>query len=141
MTPAHEQHQHCEFLLYYPEHEARERDSHYHVFEETKRRIKEQGLWKCSVPGCQRSDIELHHSKVEFSLINGIDLGKFNELYGLHLTDEEFQVWVEGPENTTPYCRYHHRGAEGIHFMRVPEWEANIVRKDNLPPFCQVVRE
>lgn len=49
MTAAHNQMQTLHILSHVPEHEPREQDPHYHLFEQAKARIKRQGLWKCAI--------------------------------------------------------------------------------------------
>lgn len=121
-------------MWYYPEHLPRSKDPNYKAFTATKRRLKKQGLWKCAVRDCANTDIELHHSKIEFALTNGVDLEEFNDEYGLSLTQAEFLKYVNGPEGTTPLCELHHRGVLGIHVLPEPAWRALQVWRDDLPP-------
>lgn len=122
-------------------HEPRETDPHYHLFMEAKRRIQKAGLMKCCIPDCTfPGPMELHHSKIEFSEQGGVDLAKFNQYYGLHLTsDEDFKNYIEGEGNLEVLCPTHHRTRLGIHELPGPFWEALRVWKDNLPPPAEVV--
>jgi hypothetical protein len=131
MTDAHEQEVTIRLIERWPAHEPREKDPNYHLFAQAKERLKRQGLLKCVVDSDYHyGQIELHHSKVEFAHINDIDLDKFNEAYGLHLTDEAFQEYVEQEGNLEPLCTLHHRGQEGIHSLPEPEWNVLRTSKD-----------
>lgn len=131
-TPAHEQRETIHLLISYPEHEARKDDPHYAAFNAFKRRAKAQGLLKCAVCG-DTETVQVHHSRVEFSLINDVDVGRFDELYGLHLTDADFKDFVEGPGNAEFLCRLHHIGHEGVHLLPEPLWNALRVQKAGEP--------
>jgi hypothetical protein len=132
MTAPHEQVVTIRFIERWPEHEPREADPNYHLFRQAKERLKRQGLLVCRVESDYHyGQIELHHSKVEFAHINDIDLDKFNHAYGLHLSDEEFQRYVEQEGNLEPLCTLHHRGQEGVHSLPEPEW--NVLRTSTDP--------
>lgn len=134
-TPAHNQPDTLHLVLFYPAHEPRKSDPNYRYFREAKTRMKKAGLLKCVVPGCGfPGPIELHHARVEFALQNGIDLQEFNTLYGLHLSDQEFLVYIESEGNLEPLCPTHHRGALGVHSMPEPQWVALRVWQKDLPP-------
>lgn len=131
MTDAHEQVVTVRFIERWPAHEPREKDPHYHLFNQARARLKKQGLLKCVVESDYHyGQIELHHSKVEFAHVNDIDLDKFNHLYGLNLSDEEFQAYVEQEGNLEPLCVLHHRGQEGVHSLPEPEWNTLRAAKD-----------
>lgn len=131
-TPAHQQKETIRLLLTIPEHAPRASDPHYSAFRAFERRAKAQGLDICAVCG-SREKVEWHHSAIEFSLINAVDVQKFDELYGLHLSDEEFKVWVESPSNAEALCVLHHRGQEGVHLLPEPLWNALRVQKAGEP--------
>ncbi len=126
-------------MLFFTEHEPREQDPNYHFFNAARERMKGKGLLKCAIFGCLLTNIELHHSLVEFALQNGVDLVKFNELYGLHLDDEGFAQFIEEEGNLEPLCMMHHRGIMGVHSLPEPQWNALRVWKDGLQPPAQVV--
>lgn len=139
MTDAHDQHETLHFLCHYPEHAPREQDPNYHLFNEARRRMKAAGLLKCVIEGCTYpGPIELHHAKIEFSLSSGVDLDKFNRLYGLHLSDEEFARYVEQEGNLEALCAVHHRTHMGVHALPGPLWAAIRVWKASLPPPAEV---
>ena len=131
MTAAHQQEVVIRLIERWPAHEPRKDDPNYHLFQAAKRRLKRQGLLRCVVESDYHyGQIELHHSRVEFAHINDIDLGKFNHAYGLNLTDEQFQEYVEQEGNLEPLCTLHHRGQEGVHSLPEPEWNVLRTSKD-----------
>jgi hypothetical protein len=126
VTAAHDQAMTLHVLSHIPDHQPREDDPHYHLFEQAKSRLKRQGLWKCVINDelCE-GDPELHHTYIEFSQINQVDPKKVQEALGLHFAnDEEFQVWAESPGNLEVLCVAHHRAHYGIHMIPGPLWEA-----------------
>ncbi len=131
VTPAHDQALTLHLLTHVPEHQPREDDPHYHLFEQAKARIKRQGLWKCIVADDLCSgQMELHHSHIEFSQIENTDPHKIEQAFGLHFeSDEDFQQWVESPGNLEVLCATHHRTHYGIHVMPGPLWEAVRFRR------------
>lgn len=135
MTEAHDQTLTLHVLCHIPEHAPRASDPHYKAFNAARRRMKKAGLLVCAVPACRYAGpIELHHSKVEFSLQAGVDINKFNEVYGLHLDDDSFADFINGPGNLEPLCAVHHRTHLGIHALPGPLWDAMRVWRDDLPP-------
>src|SRR5690242_17888677 len=112
-VPAHDQRQTLRLIWHFPDHEPREGDPHYAAFEAVRRRMKAAGLLTCKVPGCRTgAPVQLHHTHIEFALLNAVDVGKLNEFLGLHLTDAEFQEWAESPGNLEALCQVHHTGRE-----------------------------
>lgn len=141
ITPAHTQKLTLHILASIPEHEPRETDPHYHLFEQAKARMKRQGLWRCAIDDDLCSGpIELHHSHIEFSQANGADLDKINRALGLHLdSDEAFQQWVESPGNLEPLCATHHRTHYGVHVLPGPLWEPLRYRRAGSAPSAEFV--
>lgn len=141
MTEAHDQKLTLHLVMHVPEHEPREDDPHYHLFNQAKARMKRQGLWKCVISDDLCSGpIELHHSVIEFSEINEVDPAKIAGALGLHFdNDEDFQRWVESPSNLEPLCAAHHRQAYGIHVLPGPLWEAIRYRKTGAAPAAEFV--
>ncbi len=141
MTAAHDQRLTLHLLAHVPEHEPRETDPHYHLFMEAKARLNRQGLWKCVIGDDLCSgQVELHHSHIEFSLINTIDPDKVAKALGLHFDDDEaFQAWVEGPGNLEPLCATHHRTHLGVHVLPGPFWEPLRFRKAGTLPVAEFV--
>jgi hypothetical protein len=131
VTAAHDQAMTLHILSHIPDHQPREDDPHYHLFEQAKDRLKRQHLWKCIINDelCDGAP-ELHHTYIEFSQINEVDPEKVQKALGLHFeNDEDFQVWAESPGNLEVLCVAHHRAHYGIHMMPGPLWEAVRFRK------------
>lgn len=117
--------------MHYPEHPARADDPHYRDFEAYRRRTKDSAV--CSFAQRRGGDVsechgglELHHSHVEFSLQNGVDLGLLERDYPGISNPDEIGAWVESADNLTWYCAYHHRGHDGVHTTSVSDFEASI---------------
>lgn len=130
MTGAHIQKAVHSYWVAYPAHPARKDDPHYRDFEEYRRRTKESAA--CAV-GEHRGDfsecsldkpLELHHSHVEFSLQNGVDLKWLEKDYPGISDPDAVGAWVESADNLTWLCEAHHRGAGGIHVCAAADYEA-----------------
>ena len=132
---AHDQHETIRLLRHYPDHGPRNGDPHYHLFEQTKARLKKHGLWKCVINTADcGGPISLHHSHFEFAYINDIDVPHAQELLGLHLSDEEFQEWIEEPGNLEPLCLRHHMGELAIHVIPTADWDIVRAHKPGTSP-------
>lgn len=141
MTEAHDQRLTLHLITHVPEHEPREDDPNYHLFEQVKARMKRQGLFKCVIDDdfCS-GNVELHHSHIEFSQTGSIDLAKLNKQLGLDLdNDEEFQQWIESPGNLEPLCAVHHRTHFGVHVIPHPLWEPLRYRAFGAKPAAEFV--
>lgn len=139
MTAAHDQALTLHLMTHVPEHEPRASDPHYHLFMAAKARMRRMGLLKCVIGDdyCQ-GPVELHHSHIEFSQANGVDLEKVNAQLGLHLADDEaFQEWIESPGNLEPLCAVHHRTHYGIHVIPGPLWEPLRYRRAGVLPSAE----
>jgi hypothetical protein len=144
--PSHTQNQTIHIQEFFPAHEPRESDPHYHLFNAARKKLKSAGKLICWVCGKDEAaagaPIQLHHDKVEFALQNGVDLEKFEEKFpdlNIH-SEEEFFAFVESEGNLTPLCQLHHTGKEGVHLLPKPMWIALAYWKDGLPPPGEVVR-
>lgn len=126
VTAAHDQMMTVHIETHVPDHQPREDDPHYHLFEQAKARLKRQGLWKCIInDDLCGGEPELHHTFIEFSQINEVDPNKLQEALGVHFdNDEDFQKWAESPGNLEVLCANHHRTHYGIHVIPGPLWEA-----------------
>ena len=141
MTAAHDQALTLHIITHVPEHEPRETDPHYHLFEQAKARMKRQGLYRCVIGDdyCG-GNLELHHSHIEFSQQGGVDVAKVNAQLGLHLdSDEAFAQWIESPGNLEVLCAVHHRTHFGIHVIPGPLWEPLRYRKAGIQPAAEFV--
>lgn len=136
----HEQSTTLKVIEFFPAHEPRESDPHYHAFVAVRSRLAALGRLKCWVCGKDQAaagqPIELHHNIVEFALANGIDLTRFAEKFpefkATWNSEEEFLAWVESEGNLLPLCKLHHTGAQGIHCLPYPVWRALAIWKDGL---------
>ena len=139
MTDAHKEQLNLHLAVSTPEHEPRESDPHYKMFNAAKARIKKQGLWKCIINDdlCSGGP-ELHHSHIEFSQINNMDEHKIEQAFGLHFeNDEDFQAWIESPGNLEILCTSHHRTLYGIQSIPAPLWETFRYRKAGTEPAAE----
>jgi hypothetical protein len=114
--------------MHFPEHPPRTSDPHYRDFEAFRRRTKATA--KCAV-GEHRNDfsecsaqLEVHHSHVEFSLQNGVDLKWLETDYPGISNPDEIGAWVESADNLMWLCSNHHRGPGGIHNASASDFEA-----------------
>lgn len=131
------------YLMHYPAHPARPTDPHYVDFNEYHRRTRntarcfvgqrigfaycrdEHGAPCVIDPAGEMSGLELHHSHVEFSLQNGIDLKALEVDYPGVSTRTTVGAWVESGTNLRWLCAEHHRGAAGCHTAAHADWEAS----------------
>lgn len=141
MTKAHVQQQTIHVTEFYPDHEPRESDPHYKLFEVTRARLKRLGLlvcWRCGAA----DQIQLHHAVIEFALANGVDIEQFAAKYPeFHVTDDEsFARFVESEGNLLPLCKGCHIGEEAIHLLPYPLWVAGRCWRTDLPRPAAVTR-
>jgi len=141
VTAAHDQPLTLHLITHVPAHEPRAADPHYRLFGQAKARLKRQGLWRCVIgDDLCGGGVELHHSHIEFSLINIVDREKVAAALGLHLADDAaFQAWIEGPGNLEPLCAVHHRTHFGVHVIPGPLWEPLRYRRAGTPLPAQFV--
>lgn len=121
------------YTVHYPPHPAREDDPHYKDFNHFHRTTKnDPELYQCAI-GKHRSDfsecsldkpLELHHSHVEFSLQNGIELAWLEKDYPGISNPDELGAWVESADNLQWLCERHHRGSGGVHVVSAADYEA-----------------
>jgi len=129
MTDGHDQKITNSYVVHYPAHEPRETDPHYKDFNAYRERTKDTA--KCAI-GEHRSDfsecdggLELHHSHIEFSLQNGVDLKWLEVDYPGVSDPESVGAWVESGANLMWLCEKHHRGSgTGIHHAAYADYEA-----------------
>lgn len=122
------------YTLLYPPHPARKDDPHYVDFNHFRERTKSTA--KCAI-GLHRNDfsectdpskwpvgLEVHHSHVEFSLQQGIDLAWLESDYPGVSDPNSVGAWVESAKNLTWLCERHHRGLDGVHVLAASDYEA-----------------
>ena len=68
--------------------------------------------------------MELHHSHIEFSLQNGVDLKWLEADYPGVSDPDTVGAWVESAENLEWLCIFHHRGRGGKHTVAAADFEA-----------------
>lgn len=127
-TPAHDQAETKHYTVHYPAHPERKSDPHYKDFNAYRRRTQKTA--KCAV-GQHRDDysecaggLELHHSKVEFALQNGIDLAWLERDFPGISDPNTVGAWVESADNLMWLCEFHHRGHGGVHVASSSDFEA-----------------
>ena len=127
------------YTVRYPAHEARTGDPNYVDFNHIKRLwMKDPVKWRCSV-GVKMDDfsecsldkpLEIHHSHIEFALLNEIDLDRLNHIYPGVGDPNTVGAWVESADNLEVLCEYHHRGHAGAHVASASDYEGILFVKD-----------
>jgi hypothetical protein len=117
------------YLVHYPEHAPRESDPHYKDFDAYRRHNVDTAKCQFAVETgdateCQ-GGLELHHSHIEFSMQNGVDLTRLEHAYPGVSNPDEVGAWVESGENLIFLCAWHHRGAGGVHSAASADFEAS----------------
>ncbi len=133
MPEAHDQKITNHYVVHYPEHEPREGDPNYVDFHHIRNAWKQDPVkWRCAV-GAARDDfsecddthpLELHHSHVEFSLANAVELKWLAKAYPGIDEPDEVGAWTESADNLMVLCARHHRGVGGIHHAAASDYEA-----------------
>ena len=127
-VPAHEGIVSHRYVMHYPEHPPRENDPHYKDFEDYRKRTKATA--RCAFAVRTNDDstcdggLELHHSHIEFSLQNGVELKWLERDYPGVSDPTQVGAWVESAANLEWYCEFHHRGAGGVHSAAASDFEA-----------------
>ncbi len=128
MVDAHDQPTTHHYLMHYPEHPARADDPHYVDFEAYRRRTRATARCAVAVETGDGSEcdggLELHHSHVEFSLQNGVDLTRLEHRYPGISDPTRVGAWIESADNLMWLCARHHRGHGGIHTAASADYEA-----------------
>lgn len=126
---AHEQAETHRYVVAFPAHPAREDDPHYKDFEHYRRTHIATAV--CAFAERRGGDtsecaggLELHHSHVEFSMQNGVDLALLERDYPGISNPAEVGAWVETASNLVFYCAKHHRGHGGVHNASASDFEA-----------------
>ena len=142
MVAAHDQAVTRRYLIHYPEHSARTADPHYADFNAYHRAHRAtarcalgqrlgfdtcrdaQGDPAPAPPDGPQAGLELHHSHIEFSMQNGVDLALLEGDYPGVSDPSQVGAWVESAANLVWYCAGHHRGPGGVHTAAASDWEA-----------------
>lgn len=127
-VPAHDQKTTHSYTVHYPPHPPRKSDPHYRDFDAYRRRTKKTARCAVAVEVADDTDcgggLELHHSHVEFSLQNGVDLARLEHVYPGISNPDEVGAWVESADNLMWLCEKHHRSSVGIHAAAAADFEA-----------------
>lgn len=125
---AHQQAITHKYTLLYPAHPPRTGDPHYKDFTAYHRKTRAAAV--CAI-GAHRNDfsecagqMELHHSHIEFSLQNGVDLKWLEVDYPGVGDPDSVGAWVETAANLEWLCEFHHRGHAGVHLLAAADFEA-----------------
>ncbi len=126
---AHDQGATHAYVMHYPPHPARTSDPHYRDFEHFRRQTHATAQCQFAVDTGVVSEcrgvLELHHSHVEFSLQNGVDLAVLEHAYPGISNPDEVGEWVESATNLVWLCAWHHRGHAGVHSAASADYEAS----------------
>lgn len=129
MTAAHDQTSTHHYVMHYPEHPPREGDPHYRDFEAYRARTKGTAVCAFAEETGDASEchggLELHHTHVEFSLQNGVDLARLEHLYPGISDPQQVGEWIETGANFEWLCAWHHRGHGGKHSAAAADYEAS----------------
>ena len=140
---AHQAAQTHHYLIHFPAHPARASDPHYadfnayHAAHRATARCwigerigygdcMDAQLRPCPAPaGGWQGGLELHHSIVEFSLQQGVDLAALEHDYPGISDPSQVGAWIESDQNFRWLCAWHHRGAAGAHTASHSDWSAS----------------
>jgi hypothetical protein len=130
-VPAHLQKTTNSYVVAYPAHPPRAEDPHYRDFEHYRRTHIATAVCRFAERrGGDTSEcdggLELHHSHVEFSMQNGVDLALLERDYPGISSPDEVGAWVETGANLVFYCSRHHRGHGGVHHASASDFEAEV---------------
>ncbi|MHB8490594.1 MAG: hypothetical protein ACYDA6_00045 [Solirubrobacteraceae bacterium] len=67
--------------------------------------------------------LELHHSHIEFAILNSVDLALLELDYPGISSADAVGAWIESAANLIWVCAYHHRGHPGHHVASKSDWE------------------
>lgn len=144
VTKAHDQTFTHHYTLHYPSHYPRKDDPHYFDFNHYHRTHRKTARCyvgqrvgfddcedakgnPCAPPtdGGEQAGLELHHSHIEFSLQNGVDIKALEVDFPGISDPNKVGAWVESDQNFMWLCAKHHRGnGAGVHSLAYADWEA-----------------
>ncbi|AEW92922.1 MULTISPECIES: hypothetical protein [Streptomycetaceae] len=130
---AHDQSVTHRYVMHYPAHAPREGDPHYRAFELYRRHHRQGAVCyvgeRAGHDQCA-GDLELHHSVLEFAVVNAVDAAALHKDFPEvreDATAEEIAQWAESsPGQFRWLCAYHHRGAGGAHTASHADWSAQL---------------
>lgn len=124
---AHDQKETHRYLVHYPDHEPRTGDPHYKDFNHWRNKTKATAKCQFGVeigndfsmcsgsPNNWPRGLEVHHSLIEFAIMNGVDLKLLEVRFPGISNPNKLGAWIESPSNLMWLCEFHHRGAGGVH--------------------------
>lgn len=130
MTAAHDQAESHKYTVHFPEHEPRESDPHYHLFNAYKARHKAKATCfvgdRIGYEFCTEG-LELHHAHLEFSVQNeALWQAVAKDFPEVH-DEESLATWVETEANFRWLCPKHHRSVgAGAHSVSHSDFEAGL---------------
>jgi hypothetical protein len=132
-----------EETVFLPEREKRQESKQ---FREAKKRLRQDGHYRCWVCGATKK-LQVHHYGGEYSLQNSIDMNKLKEflldwdVYGYSWLMKNIPLTsVDDVRNMMVLCQEHHTGgvgdgvANGIHNITFPIWISQKIAKDGHEP-------
>jgi hypothetical protein len=146
VVEAHEQTMVHRYMMHFPDHSPRTSDPNYTDFNAFHRKYRQTARCLMGVrygdfsecrdaqgnpapapddPNQKQAGLELHHSHIEFSLQNAVDLKLLEKDYPGVSDPDSVGAWVESGANLEFLCAYHHRGAGGAHTVTHSDWEAS----------------
>ena len=137
VVAAHVQHVSHPYQIAYPAHEPREGDPNYKDFHAYRKRTIDgavcvQGARIKDFSNCA-GELQLHHSHIEFALLNGINLKHLDAVYPGVGDPDTVGVWIETAANLEYRCEKHHIGAgHGVHSLTASDWEGSNFVEDTV---------
>jgi hypothetical protein len=127
IVAAHDQNITHHYSIHYPDHEPRKGDPNYADFNAYHRRTRKGavcavGLHRDDFSECQ-GEMELHHTHIEFALLNSVDLKWLEKDYPGVSDPTSVGAWVESAANLEWLCEWHHRGSGGVHNASASDYE------------------
>lgn len=147
MVEQHRQTREIEEIVIYPEHAQRKESKE---FKESKKRLKEDGHYKCWICGATEN-LQVHHFGAEWALANDCDFDKLKDflllfdVYGYsNLLKDKPLTSPDDIRNMMVLCEEHHtKKIRGIHETTFPIWQAQKWYKsyDPVPDKLKLKRE
>lgn len=144
----HDEHRALTDIVVDPDHEARTESAE---FRAAKKRLKEDGHYKCYICGTTEG-LQVHHRACEYMFENIVDFDKLKEfveewdIYGYgRLLKAKPITSADDIRNQMVLCQEHHTGvdkndgggATGIHYLPFPEWIIQKLALDGANPVPQ----
>lgn len=137
VTAAHVQRVSHPYQIAYPDHAPRTGDPHYKDFEAY--RASTVATARCVQAARVNDDancagpLQLHHSHIEFALLNAIDLKHLETVYPGVSDPDTVGAWIETAANLEWRCEKHHIGAgHGVHSLTASDWEGSNFVEDTV---------